>query len=101
MPSPDEPSEVTFASTDGKGRGVLFLPAGQPSPAPEVIVLHGDFGLNDAIRRYARRLADRGYLALAVDLYRGEKITSLMHAHEVDRGLPEEGTVFTIPDPSK
>jgi carboxymethylenebutenolidase len=37
-----------------------------------VLVIHEWWGLNDHIRTMARRLADAGYLALAVDLYEGE-----------------------------
>ena len=36
---------------------------------PGVLVLHELFGLNDDIRRIARRFAEHGYVALAPDLY--------------------------------
>jgi carboxymethylenebutenolidase len=55
----------------------LFLPAG-PGPHPGVLVLHESFGLNDDIRRIARRFADGGYAALAPDLYsHGRRIVCL------------------------
>ena len=37
--------------------------------APGVIIIHEIFGLNDDIRDIARRFADQGYAALAVDLF--------------------------------
>jgi carboxymethylenebutenolidase len=50
----------------------LFLPSASSSssePYPAVLVLHESFGLNDDIRRIARRFADEGYVALAPDLF--------------------------------
>jgi carboxymethylenebutenolidase len=46
----------------------LFLPEGA-GPHPGVVVLHESFGLNDDIRRIARRFAAAGYAAMAPDLY--------------------------------
>ena len=55
----------------------LFAPAGQ-GPHPGVLVLHESFGLNDDIRRIARRFAAAGYVALTPDLYsRGQRIVCL------------------------
>ncbi len=55
----------------------LFLPDG-PGPHPGVVVLHESFGLNDDIRRIARRFADEGYAALAPNLFsHGSRIVCL------------------------
>jgi carboxymethylenebutenolidase len=55
----------------------LFAPAGE-GIHPGVLVLHESFGLNDDIRRIARRFADAGYTALAPDLYsHGRRIVCL------------------------
>jgi len=43
-----------------------------PANKPAVIVIHEWWGLNDNVREMTRRLAEQGYTALAVDLYRGE-----------------------------
>lgn len=48
--------------------GHLARPAGE-GPWPGVVVIHEAFGLDDVMRRQADRLAQAGYLALAVDLY--------------------------------
>jgi carboxymethylenebutenolidase len=45
----------------------IFRPAPRSTPVPAVLVLHEIFGLNDDIRRIARRFADNGYLAAAPD----------------------------------
>src|SRR5258708_8257886 len=85
-------SEETVAYPAGKEkvRGLLCRPAGK-GPFPAVIMVHGDFGLTKWVKDQARRLAGRGYLALAVDLYRGAKLPdSVMDAHILDRALPEE-----------
>lgn len=49
-------------------RGVLATPAGD-GPWPGVVVLHEAFGVDDVMRRLTSRMADAGYLSLAVDLF--------------------------------
>ncbi len=62
-------TDVTFPAASGHPmRAALALPS-RPGPRPAVIVIHEIFGLNDDIRRIAGRVADLGYVALAVDLY--------------------------------
>jgi len=53
-------------------RGYLAMPADVTGPLPGIIVIHEWWGLNDNIRKMTRRLAGEGYMALAVDLYRGQ-----------------------------
>lgn len=48
--------------------GYLATPPGD-GPRPGVVVVHEALGLNDIVRRQADRLAEAGYLALAVDLF--------------------------------
>lgn len=76
MPASGERLEV--ATTDGGAlRAEVFSPQG-PGPHPGVVVLHESFGLNDDIRRIARRFADAGYVALTPDLYsHGSRIVCL------------------------
>jgi carboxymethylenebutenolidase len=49
-------------------RGYLAQPKGE-GPWPGVVVIHEIFGLDDMTRRHADRMAEAGYLTLAVDLY--------------------------------
>src|SRR5207244_2629902 len=66
----------------------LCRPVGE-GPFPAVIIVHGDYGLGEQEKQLVRRLAGQGYVALAVDLYRGTVVTELLDAHILDRGLPE------------
>lgn len=50
--------------------GYLARPEGA-GPFPALVVIHEAFGLNDDIRAIARRFAEAGYIALAVDLFSG------------------------------
>ena len=69
---------LQVSTADGSTfRAEFFAPAGE-GPHPGVVVLHESFGLNDDIRRIARRFADAGYAALTPDLYsHGSRIVCL------------------------
>ncbi len=60
---------VSIPTADGDLSAALALPTALDAPCPGVLVLHELFGLNNDIRRIARRFADNGYVALAPDLY--------------------------------
>jgi len=53
-------------------------------------VIHEWWGLNDWVKEQAEKLAGQGYVALAVDLYRGKVATDAAQAHELMRGLPQD-----------
>ena len=53
-----------------KGGGFLALPDA-PGPHPGVVVIHEAYGLNDSIKDITKQFADKGYAALAVDLFSG------------------------------
>jgi len=61
---------VSFPSGSQQLSGYLARPQGE-GPFPGIVVIHEIFGLNDNIRDIARRFADEGYVALAVDLFTG------------------------------
>ena len=84
-----EESMVQYPSGEETLEAYLVRPAG-PGPFPALVVIHEWWGLNDQVKEEARRLADEGYLALAVDLYRGRVTSSSEEAHELLRGLPED-----------
>ena len=60
---------VQIPSVDGDLSAYLAAPASPDESRPGVLVLHEAFGLNDDMRRIARRFAENGYVALAPDLY--------------------------------
>ena len=80
---------VSYKSGDETVQGVLYAPPGK-GPFPAIVVIHEWWGLNDWVKEQASKLAEQGYVALAVDLYRGKVATTPDLAHELARGLPED-----------
>jgi len=80
---------VSYKSGDETVQGILYTPAGK-GPFPALIVIHEWWGLNDWVKDQASKLADQGYVALAIDLYRGKVATTPDMAHEIMRGVPED-----------
>lgn len=81
--------EVTYKSGDETVTGILYTPTGS-GPFPGIVVIHEWWGLNDWVKEQASKLADQGYVALAVDLYRGKVADNPNTAHELMRGVPED-----------
>jgi carboxymethylenebutenolidase len=84
-----EGRQVTYKSGDEDVTGTLYQPTGK-GPFPAIVVIHEWWGLNDWVREQASKLADQGYVTLAVDLYRGKVATTADEAHELMRGVPED-----------
>src|SRR5580700_6593761 len=80
---------VSYKIGDETVQAVLYTPAGK-GPFPAIIVIHEWWGLNDWVKDQAAKLAGEGYVALAVDLYRGKVATTPDQAHEIMRGVPED-----------
>jgi carboxymethylenebutenolidase len=80
---------VSYKSGEETVQGVLYTPEGK-GPFPALVVIHEWWGLNDWVKEQAAKLADEGYVALAVDLYRGKVATTPDEAHEIMRGVPED-----------
>src|SRR5271168_1475200 len=80
---------VSYKSGDETVQAILYTPAGKGS-SPAIIVIHEYWGLNDWVKEQASKLADQGYEALAIDLYRGKVATTADMAHEIMRGVPED-----------
>ncbi len=85
-------SDVEYKSGDVTVKGFLAKPEGS-GPFPALIVIHEWWGLNDWAKDQARTLAQKGYVALAVDLYRGKVAADRDEAHELSRGLPQDRAV--------
>lgn len=87
--APVKTQTVSYASGSEKVNGFLALPeSGGQHPA--LVVIHEWWGLNDWVREQAEKLAAQGYVALAVDLYRGHATADPAVAHELARGLPRD-----------
>jgi carboxymethylenebutenolidase len=80
---------VQYQSGEDTVSGFLALPEGK-GPFPALIVIHEWWGLNDWVKDNAKMFAEKGYAALAIDLYRGRVATGADEAHELSRGLPED-----------
>jgi carboxymethylenebutenolidase len=83
---------VQYQSGDETVSAYLALPA-SGGRHPGIIVIHEYWGLNDWIKQNAQKLADQGYVALAVDLYRGGVATTPGDAQELMRALPKDRAV--------
>jgi carboxymethylenebutenolidase len=80
---------VSYKSGNETVQAMLYAPDSK-GPFPGIIVIHEFWGLNDWIKEQASKLAEQGYVALAVDLYRGKVATTPDEAHEIMRGVPED-----------
>jgi len=67
----------------------LYQPAGK-GRFPAIVVIHEWWCLNDWVKEQASKLAEQGYVTLAVDLYRGQVAATPDEAHELSRGLPHD-----------
>ncbi len=80
---------ISYKSGDDTVQAVLYAPDGKGS-FPGIVVIHEWWGLNDWVKEQAGKLADQGYVTLAIDLYRGKVATTPEEAHEIMRGVPED-----------
>jgi len=81
--------DVSYKSGDDIVHAILYTPESK-GPFPGILVIHEWWGLNDWIKEQASKLADQGYVTLAIDLYRGKVATTPDLAHEIMRGVPDD-----------
>jgi carboxymethylenebutenolidase len=81
--------QVSYPSGNETVQAMMYTPAGQ-GPFPALVVIHEWWGLDSWIKDQASKLADQGFLTLAVDLYRGKVAANPEEAHELSRGLPQD-----------
>jgi carboxymethylenebutenolidase len=80
---------VSYKSGNESVSGYLALPdSGGKHPA--IVVIHEWWGLNDWVKEQTQAYAAKGYVALAVDLYRGQVAATPDDAHILMRGLPDD-----------
>ena len=82
-------SWVEYKSGKETVRAYLAQPEGD-GPFPAIIVIHEWWGLNAWVKGNAEHFVQQGYVALAIDLYRGGVASSSDEAHELMRGVPED-----------
>lgn len=81
--------DITIPSGDEKIKAFLAVPEGD-GPFPAVVVIQEWWGLNDWMKEKAKRLAAKGYVALAPDLYRGKVTDNPKVAMNLIKGLPHD-----------
>ncbi|MGA2983288.1 MAG: dienelactone hydrolase family protein [Terriglobia bacterium] len=86
---PVKTQQVTFASGADTIAGYLAAPD-SPGKHPALVVIHEDWGLTDWVKEQTRRLAGQGYVALAVDLYRGQMAHDPQLAYELMVSTPPD-----------
>ncbi len=86
---------VTLNTDDGQEvQAALAVPA--KTPAPAVMLVHEWWGLNDQIKSVAAELAKEGYLALAIDLYRGRVTADPTKARKLMGGVDPAAATDTL-----
>jgi len=81
---------VSYKSGGETVYGIVYTPENAKGKLPAIVVIHEWWGLNDWVKEEASKLADQGYVTLAVDLYRGKVATTADEAHELMRGTPDD-----------
>ncbi|MCW8915377.1 MAG: dienelactone hydrolase family protein [Magnetovibrio sp.] len=79
-----EPVSIDMPSGK-KAMGYIAMPA--TLPAPTVLLIHEWWGLNDQIKSVAAEFAKMGYIAVAVDMYRGQYATDRQGAMKLMKAL--------------
>ena len=67
---------VAYKDGDEKLTGYLYWNDAVEGKRPGVLVVHEWWGLNEYAKGRAEQLAELGYVAFAVDMYGGDKVTS-------------------------
>lgn len=88
--------EPIMPTADGsKVHGQIFR-SSSTKRLPGLVLVHDDHGMTDWFKQQSRRLAELGYVVLAIDLYRGEVVKDDLDAHIMERGLPEDRVLSDI-----
>ncbi len=106
---------VSVPRASGRPLDAYLVRPDGPGPFPGVVVIHEAYGLNDNIRSIARRFADEGYVALAVDLFSaGNRVVCMIRSmygimfHSLENGTVADLTASldflrqqTVVDPAR
>jgi carboxymethylenebutenolidase len=84
--------KIEYGPDGDKGMGQLyaFTNKGERGKKPGLVIIPEWWGLNDWAKNKAKAFAEDGYVALAVDLYRGQVASDPDTAHQLSRGLPRD-----------
>ena len=90
--APAKTETVSYKSGMETVSGFLATP-GTPGRHPGLVVIHEWWGQTPWVRGEAEKFADEGYVALAIDLYRGKVTSDPKEAAELSRTLPRDRAV--------
>jgi carboxymethylenebutenolidase len=83
---------VTYKSGNDTVSAFLATPD-HPGRYPGLVVIHEWWGLTPWVKGEARKFADHGYVALAVDLYRGKVTSDPKQAAQWSSTIPQDRAV--------
>jgi carboxymethylenebutenolidase len=81
--------EITLKAGGEEFKAFVAMPDG-PGPYPGLVVIQEWWGLNDWIKECANRLAAKGFIAIAPDLYHGKVTDDPKVASQLIKGLPKD-----------
>jgi dienelactone hydrolase len=67
---------ITYQDGDVNLQGLLAMPAEVTAATPAVVVVHDWYGCGAYPQQRAREMAERGYIALAIDMYGDGKVVT-------------------------
>jgi carboxymethylenebutenolidase len=86
---------IEFPGMRGPVRAFLTRPVGA-EPLPPIVMIHERWGLTPWVRASAERLAERGYVVLVVDVYKGRVTDDPNVALAMMRGLDPASAVADL-----
>lgn len=95
LPGISAAAMISFTQGSTKVNAYLALPEGEGTH-PAIILVHEWWGLNDWVKGQADRFAKLGYVALAVDLYKGQVAKDDETAHQLMSGLVDEEAIALL-----
>jgi carboxymethylenebutenolidase len=81
--------ELTVKSGDEQYKAFVAIPEGK-GPFPAIVVIQEWWGLNDWIKENAKHFAEKGFVAIAPDLYHGKVASDPKDASQLMSGLPKD-----------
>lgn len=86
---------ISFKQNSSQVQAYLALPKGDGTH-PAIVLVHEWWGLDPWAKKQADRLAAEGYVALAVDLYKGKLAKTNDEAHELMSGLDDAEAIAML-----
>lgn len=83
------------AYLDSRPNTYLTKPLGD-GRYPAVLLLHDRFGLNNTVRDLADSLSQRGYVVIAVDMFRGDRTSDVTQARQFLELVQEQNALSAV-----